>query len=89
MTNSSKLDNLLEGDKEILLELFSKVSEHVATYHDLSEIMRIVQQNVRVFDAFDLALIIRIAEFQFKDPENIHYWYIKDNLRSVFGIMQH
>ncbi|APQ59834.1 hypothetical protein PPOLYM_02537 [Paenibacillus polymyxa] len=87
MTNSNKLDNLLEGDKEIFLEVFSKVSQGTATYQDLSEIMRIAQQNARVFDAFDLAVILRIAELHFREPENIKYGYVKENLRSAFGIM--
>ncbi|WP_315372145.1 hypothetical protein [Paenibacillus xylanexedens] len=64
MTNINKLDNLLEGDKDKFLEVFSKVSQGTATYQDLSEIMRIAQQNARVFDPFDLALILRIAELQ-------------------------
>lgn len=86
MTNSNKLDNLLEGDKERFLEVFLKVSEGTATYQDLSEIMRIAQQNVQVFGSFDLELILRIAEMHFRKPGEISYGYIKENLRSAFGI---
>jgi hypothetical protein len=87
MSNLNKLDMLAEGDKEVILEVYTKLRDGVATYHDLGEVMRVAQQNVRVFEAFDLTLILRIAEYQFKHSSNIEHGYIKDNLVSAFGIV--
>lgn len=81
------IDNLFEGDKEIILNICDKLMQETATMKDLSTVVRIAQQNHNAFDTFSLSLLLRLAEGDFRGDNILDsYEYLRGNIYTAFDL---
>jgi hypothetical protein len=81
------IDNLFEGQKEEVLAVLEKITNSTATKSDLSTLMKIAQQNHRAFTTFQLSLLIRLAEIEFRGTNLLDSnEYIKENAFAAFDL---
>lgn len=85
LSNDAPINNLLDGDKTKILEIYDHAKAGTLTKQEVSELFRLTQQNFNAFGPFQMALILRIAEV-ISRGDNLRQScnYISENISAAY-----